>query len=598
MKRFLLFAALPVLCLIAAPGESQTLSDPARWEKEIAALTAQDQISPPPTGATVFVGSSSIRGWKTLTEDFPGQTIIARGFGGSEIADSTRYADRIVLPYKPKTVVLYAGDNDLAAGKTPRQVLADFQAFVKKVHAALPQTRIAFIAIKPSIARWHLADRIREANRLIEQSTKRDRRLAYIDVFTPMLGPDGKPRPELLVSDGLHMTRAGYTLWASVLRPYLSGFAPSPVRWRRIVVDPAFRSEGVTIADVNRDGKRDILVGDYWYEAPNWRKHEIRPPLTNLGDGANSYSEAFCVFADDFNGDGWTDVLVIGFPGKPCYWYENPKNRPGHWKQRLVAPSACNETPVFEDLFGDGKKRLVMAMQPQGQMYWFSVPKDIEQPWDAHPISLPSKPDAKVPGTEVFSHGLGVGDVNGDGRNDVLVTGGWWEQPRDARNSDAPWTFHPANLGEPCANLHALDVDGDGRNDVVSSSAHAKGIWWHSQKKDGTFTAHTIRDDVSQTHALNLADINGDGKPDFVTGKRWWAHGPTGDVDPMATPYLLWIEVKPQKNRAPEFVSHLIDDTSGVGTQFTVADLNGDRRPDVIVSNKRGVHAFIQERTR
>ena len=146
-----------------------------------------------------------------------------------------------------------------------------------------------------------------------------------------------------------------------------------PVRWKKIVVDPAFRSEGVAVADVNRDGKRDILVGDYWYEARGgaqaplaWTRHEIRPPLTNLGDGAGSYSEAFCCFAGDFNRDGWTDLLVIGFPGKPAVWYENPRNQAGHWKSHPVASSACNETPNWADLFADGKRTLVMATQPEG----------------------------------------------------------------------------------------------------------------------------------------------------------------------------------------------------------------------------------------
>lgn len=373
----------------------------------------------------------------------------------------------------------------------------------------------------------------------------------------------------------------------------------APVRWRKTVLDTAFRSEGVAIADINQDRRTDVIVGDYWYEAPDWKKHEIRTPITGQGDGASSYSEAFSCFTGDFNNDRWPDVLVIGFPGKPAFWYENPGKSvgaAGHWKAHPVAHSACNETILYTELFGDGKKYLVMATQPEGQMWWFAPSADPEKPWDRHPISVPSTPQARVPGTEVFSHGLGHGDVNGDGRVDIIIKQGWWEQPKEARKSDAPWTFHPANLGDDCANLYALDVNGDRVPDVLSSSAHQKGIWWHEQGKEGSFTRHLIADNFSQTHAMNLTDINGDKRKDFITGKRWWAHGPNGDVDPNAAPVLYWFEIKPRKDAPPQFIPHLIDEASGIGTQFVTDDINGDRRPDVIVSNKRGVFVFEQVR--
>jgi hypothetical protein len=381
--------------------------------------------------------------------------------------------------------------------------------------------------------------------------------------------------------------------------PHRAEDAPTPVRWRKTVIDPMFRSEGVAVADVNRDGKTDVIVGDYWYEAPNWQRHEIRPPLTNLGNGDGTYSEAFCCFAGDFNKDGWPDVLVIPFPGKAAVWYENPGKAimtETRWKSHPVAPSSCNETPIYVELFGGREKYLVMATQPEGQMCWFSPAKDPDKPWDRHPISVASTKDAKVPGTEVFSHGLGSGDVNSDGRTDILIRQGWWEQPKDARKTDGPWTFHPANLGDDCANMHAFDMNGDKLPDVVSSSAHNRGIWWYEQQKDGTFTRQVIEDRFTQSHAMNLVDINGDGRKDFVTGKRWWAHGSHGDVDPNAAPVLYWFEVQPQKNAPPRFLAHLIDDGSGIGTQFATEDVNGDKRPDVIVSNKRGVFLFEQMR--
>jgi lysophospholipase L1-like esterase len=203
--------------LFWAPANCQT----NRWDNEIRAFEASDRTNPPPQNAILFIGSSSIRRWKTLAEDFAGYPVINRGFGGSQLADSVAFAERIVLPYRPRQIVLYAGDNDLAAGLAPSQVLADLQAFVRKVHATLPKTRIAFIAIKPSPSRWRLADRIREANRLVAEATRANESLAFIDVFTPMLGPEGKPRSDLFLVDELHLNAAGYRLWASLVRPYL-----------------------------------------------------------------------------------------------------------------------------------------------------------------------------------------------------------------------------------------------------------------------------------------------------------------------------------------------------------------------------------------
>ena len=204
------------------PTSQPTTQSVIPFEKEIVAFEQADAARPPSPGGIVFVGSSSIRLWKTLEHDFAGLPVINRGFGGSQVADSVRYADRVVLPYRPKTVVLYAGDNDIANGKSPEQVFSDFQAFVNKIHRALPDTRVLYIAIKPSVARWHLVDRIREANRLIADYTRTDDRLGYIDTFTPMLGPDEQPRADLLVGDGLHLNEAGYALWTSIVRPHLS----------------------------------------------------------------------------------------------------------------------------------------------------------------------------------------------------------------------------------------------------------------------------------------------------------------------------------------------------------------------------------------
>lgn len=210
------FAGL-VLC---GSGATQAAAQD-RWEKAIQAFEAADREQAPPQNGIVFIGSSSIRMWK-LEDYFAELPVVNRGFGGSQLADSVRYADRILLPYRPKVVVLYAGDNDISAGKSPEQVLGDFKEFVSKVHGALPETRIVFVAIKPSIQRWHLVETMRRANGLIRGVTEEDPRLVYLDIDGPMLGPDGKPRPELFLADGLHLQPAGYKIWATLLRPYLT----------------------------------------------------------------------------------------------------------------------------------------------------------------------------------------------------------------------------------------------------------------------------------------------------------------------------------------------------------------------------------------
>ncbi|MBW7988481.1 MAG: VCBS repeat-containing protein [Planctomycetes bacterium] len=364
--------------------------------------------------------------------------------------------------------------------------------------------------------------------------------------------------------------------------------AGGQVRFRKIVVDTTFRGEGVAVGDVNHDGKIDVLAGEVWYEAPKWEMHEVRP--VGQYDGTKGYSQTFANFAQDVNGDGWVDSIIIGMPSEPCWWYENPKNKPGHWKKRMVVDSACNETPLFLDLLGNGQPVLVFAVRPKGQMAWFGVPNNLEGLWDMHIIA--AGPDA--PGTKKYSHGMGVGDVNGDGRNDVLIKEGWWEAPHERTKTN--WEFHPANLGPDCADILVYDVDGDGDGDVITSSAHNYGIWWFEQRggADGPqFEQHLISKEFSQPHAIRLIDMNGDGIKDLVTGKRHLAHmgRDPGGKDPAM---MYWFELGYPRKGKVEFKMHVIDDSSGVGTQFEVVDINGDNKPDIVTSNKSGVHVFLQ----
>ena len=200
-----------------ASEEKGSATRPA-FEREIEAFEAADRVARPPRDAVLFVGSSSIRMWKSLAEDFPDHVVINRAFGGSTIGDCVRYADRIVIPYRPKRIVLYAGDNDIAKGMTPERVAADFREFVEKVRKGLPEVAIDYISIKPSLARWGLVEKMRQANGLTEAYAKETKGVGYIDVFGPMLGEEGKPRRELFVADGLHLSRKGYELWGGIMR--------------------------------------------------------------------------------------------------------------------------------------------------------------------------------------------------------------------------------------------------------------------------------------------------------------------------------------------------------------------------------------------
>ena len=229
MKSLRRLLAAALLCaLIPAAAHAQTEAKPGPFEAEITAFEKKDMVHPPAAGGVVFVGSSSFRMWKNLETAFPGVPVINRGFGGSELSDSVKYVHRIVTPYRPAMVVVYAGDNDISAGKSPETVCADFQKLVEEIHSDLPQTHIAFLSIKPSIARWKLVDKMKEANQLIQSFIKkhagRDHLLEYIDIFPAMLNEEGEPRPELFKSDGLHPTDECYRLWQKIIAPHLKRY--------------------------------------------------------------------------------------------------------------------------------------------------------------------------------------------------------------------------------------------------------------------------------------------------------------------------------------------------------------------------------------
>lgn len=367
-------------------------------------------------------------------------------------------------------------------------------------------------------------------------------------------------------------------------------------KYKKHVLSDKFHAEGASYGDFNKDGVLDVVIGHYWYEGPNYRKKHL------IFEGRDfdpvKYSECFAMFCDDFNGDGWTDILVVPFPGKEGYWYENNGNEPGLWKKHFVTDELGNESQEFVDLIGDGRKRLLFN---RNQWLGFAAldPEDCSRPWNFTAVSTKDKRFRK------FTHGIGYGDINGDGRPDLLEREGWWEQPADP--SETPWTFHPFLFAARAAHLLVYDVDGDGLNDVVTAlDCHLYGFAWYRQvRKNGTITfeknvlipsepGEGFFPKVSQLHSLVLTDMNGDGIPDVVTGKRFWAHGPKGDVAPNDPAVLMWWETK-RSGETATLVPHIIDEDSGVGTQFAVGDLNGDGVPDIVIGNKKGAFVFISE---
>ena len=202
-------------------AKAEEKNNSARWEKDILEFEASDKTNPPPTDAVLFIGSSSIRLWKTLAQDFPEHKVINRGFGGSQIEDSVYFFNRIVKPYEPKMIVMYSGGNDINAGKTPEQVFADFTNFVATTHKTFPKMKIAYISIAPNPARWSQIERVKAANQMIEDFAKKDSKVEYIDTFSAMLGEDGKPKPDIFLKDNLHMNAKGYAIWTPIVRPYL-----------------------------------------------------------------------------------------------------------------------------------------------------------------------------------------------------------------------------------------------------------------------------------------------------------------------------------------------------------------------------------------
>ncbi len=387
--------------------------------------------------------------------------------------------------------------------------------------------------------------------------------------------------------------------------------------FKKVQLTDQFWAEGADIGDFNHDGQMDVCSGPFWYEGPDFKKrHEFRPANAawkrKKSDGTeetlpgyegalgenNAYSDCFLIYAYDFNGDGWTDIIVYGFPGTEVAWYENPRGREGHWQRHVIFDVLDNESPGLLDVTGDGKPEILCCSKGcigYAEADW----KNPAAPWTWHAVS----PKADY---QRYTHGIGCGDINGDGRIDIIEKDGWWEQPASVAN-DSIWTKHPFKFAPAAAQMLVYDVNGDGLNDVITAiNCHGYGLSWYEQVRENgqiSFREHVILNkdatkdrygvSFSQPHSLCLVDIDGDGLMDFVTGKRFWAHGKTGPDPGSNDPAVLyWFQlVRPAKGQA-EFIPHLVDNDSGVGTEVIAGHVSNKKYPDIVVGNKKGVFVF------
>ena len=389
------------------------------------------------------------------------------------------------------------------------------------------------------------------------------------------------------------MTRIFFFAVGSCFVSAVQAVEPVLHSFERLTLTTEYFSEGANFGDVSHDGVADVVSGPYWYVGPYYKtKHEIYAPKPQ---DRNRYADNFFWFVYDFNGDGWNDLFRVGFPGTPGYVYVNPKGAKRHWARHQVFDWVSNESPTLTNLVGDKRPELVCTRR--GQFGYVTV--NWENPlkeWTFHAVS-------GAVTSQRFGHGMGVGDVNGDGRRDIIHKDGWFEQPASGKEAWRARKFMFAARGG--AQMFAYDVDDDGDNDVITSlAAHEFGLAWFEQvKAEGggiTFKKHLITGSTrrenkygvvfSELHATGLHDMDGDGLKDIVTGKTYWSHhekSPQWDAGAV----VYWFKLVRRKGGV-DFVPWRADTDSGLGRQVSIGDVNGDGLPDIVSAGMKGTHVL------
>lgn len=368
---------------------------------------------------------------------------------------------------------------------------------------------------------------------------------------------------------------------------------PGAAVWKKRVITRDFLTEGLAAGDLDGDGVKDLVAGAFWFKGPDFKEAKAFRP--GKAQPVKTYQEdSFLSWIDDLNGDGKNDILMASHPGRDLTLYLNP-GKDGEWAAHRVMTEAATESPLWLDLDGDGKKDLVCM---QGGKFGYATVdySEVTKPWVFTAIS------EKVSDTP-YMHGLGAGDLSGDGKPDIVAKNGWFEQPAAKGGT---WTWHPeAFAGPGGAQMLVFDVDGDGDNDMVTSiNGHGYGLaWYAAERKDGkvAFTRHEILPEdpaktgtgglqFSQLHALETGDFDGDGRMDFTTGKRYYAHN--GNDPGAEDPALSVIFFNRKDGDGARWEAEVIDRDSGVGCQVLAVDLDGDGRLEFAAGNKKGVHVI------